>query len=99
MHQRHAPAFALAVLALDTVRDAATDFVEGHVMERVYGTSEQSARSWLAAQRKGPAVPGVVTAILVELADAVVVRAPRRWPALAIAATPPLLAFATVVAP
>ena len=40
-----------------------------------------------------------VIALLVELADAVVVRAPRRWPLLAIAAAPPLLALATVIAP
>jgi STE24 endopeptidase len=94
-----APAFALAVLALDTVRDAGTEYVEGHVLERVYGTSEQSVRGWLADQAKGTAVAAIVTAIVVELADAVVVRAPRRWPAIAIAATPPLLAFATVIAP
>jgi len=94
-----APAFALAVLVLDTVRDAAADYVEGHVVERVYGTSDQSARDWLADQAKGTAVAAAVTALLVALADAVVVRAPRRWPLIAIAATPPLLAFATVVAP
>ena len=94
-----APAFALVVLALDTVRDAGTDYVEGHVLERVFGTSDQSAAGWLADQAKGTAVAAVVTVVMVELADAVVVRAPRRWPAIAIAATPPLLAFATVIAP
>ena len=94
-----APAFALAVLALDAARDFGTDYIEGHVLERVYGTSEQSARGWLADQAKGTAVAAIVTAIMVEFADAVVVRAPRRWPAIAIAATPPLLAFATVIAP
>ncbi|MEA2722208.1 MAG: endopeptidase [Candidatus Eremiobacteraeota bacterium] len=94
-----APAFAVAVLALDTVRDGATDYIEGHVFERAYETSEQSASAWLSDQAKGAAVAAVVTALLVELADAVVVRAPRRWPLIAIAATPPLLAFATVIAP
>ncbi|HWT06227.1 MAG TPA: M48 family metallopeptidase, partial [Xanthomonadales bacterium] len=94
-----APAFALAVLVLDTVRDVAADYVEGHVVERAYGTSDQSARGWLADQAKGTAVSAAVTAMLVALADAVIVRAPRRWPLIAIAATPPLLAFATVIAP
>ncbi len=94
-----APAFALAVLALDNLQDLGTSYVEGHVRERSYGTSDQSARAWLADQAKGFAVVAVVTALLVELADAIVVRAPRRWPAIAIAATPPLLAFATIVAP
>ncbi len=94
-----APAFALAVLALDAVRDAGSDYVEGHVLERVYGTSNQTAGAWAADYVKGLAVAAVITGGLVALADAVVVRAPRRWPMLAIAATPPLLAFATVVAP
>ena len=94
-----APAFALAVLALDGARDLGTDYVEDHVLERVYGTSEQSARAWLSDHGKGMAVAAVVTAIVVSLADAIVVRAPRRWPLIAIAATPPLLAFATVIAP
>jgi len=94
-----APVFALAVLALDTVRDAGADYVEGHVLERAYGTSEQTAGAWLADQAKGTAVGAVVTALLVALADAVVVRAPRRWPLIAIAATPPLLAVATVIVP
>jgi len=94
-----APAFALAVLALDAARDLAADYVEGHVLERVHGNSEQSARDWLADQAKGAAVAAAVTVVLVELADAVVVRAPRRWPLIATGAAAPLLAFATVVAP
>jgi STE24 endopeptidase len=81
------------------VRDLATGYIEGHVVERVHGTSDQSARGWLADEAKGTAVGAVVTALLVALTDAVVVRAPRRWPLIAIAATPPLLAFATVIAP
>ena len=39
-------------------------------VERVYGTSDQSARGWLADQAKGAAVAAVVTAVLVALADA-----------------------------
>jgi STE24 endopeptidase len=94
-----APAFALAVLALDAARDLPADYVEGHVLERVHGTSEQSARGWLADQAKGAALGAVVTAVLVEAADAVVARVPRRWPLIAIGATAPLLAFATVIVP
>ncbi len=94
-----APAFALAVFALEGLRELGTDFVEGYVLERVHGTSEQTPRAWLADQAKSAAVSAVVIALLVELADAVVVRAPRRWPLIAIAAAPPLLAFATVIAP
>jgi STE24 endopeptidase len=94
-----APAFALSILALDTVRDLGVEFVEGHVLERVYATSDQPPRAWLTDQAKSTAVGAVVATLLVTLADAIVTRAPRRWPWIAIAATPPLLAFATVIAP
>ena len=93
-----APAFALVALVVDAVRDLGSGYVEGYVRERSYGTSDQTARGWLADQAKGLAVGAVVTVLLAELADAIV-RAPRRWPLIAIAATPPLLAFATIVAP
>jgi Zn-dependent protease with chaperone function len=93
------PAFALASIAAGAARDAGIDYVEGYLLERVYGTSERTARAWLADHFKGLAVGGAVSAVVVALADALVVRAPRRWPLIAIAATPPLLAFATVVAP
>ena len=94
-----APAFTLASIAAGAVRDAGIDYVEGYVLERVYGTSERTAGDWLGDHLKGLAVGAVVSAVVVALADALVVRAPRRWPLIAIAATPPLLAFATVVAP
>jgi len=94
-----APAFALAVLVLDGVRDLGIDYVEDHVLERVYGNSEQPARGWLEDHLKGVAVGAVVASLMTALADALVVRAPRRWPWIAIAATPPLLAFATFVMP
>jgi STE24 endopeptidase len=94
-----APAFALAVMVLDTVRDLPADYIEGHVLERVYGTSEQTADGWFGDHLKGVAVGAVVTGLLVALADAIVTRAPRRWPWIAIASTPALLAFATVIAP
>jgi STE24 endopeptidase len=94
-----APAFALAILALDTVRDLGVEFIEGHVLERVHGTSDQPPRAWLADQAKSAAVGAAVATLLVALADAIVTRAPRRWPWVAIAATPALLAFATVIAP
>jgi len=94
-----APAFAVALVALETVRDFGVEYVEGYLAERVNGNSDQSARSWFVDQAKSFALGCVVTAVIVELLDATVVRAPRRWPLIAIAATPPLLAFATVIVP
>lgn len=94
-----APAFALALYAGDAARELGVEYVEGHVFERVWGTSEQTPRGWLADTAKGTAVGAGVLALLVALADAIVTRAPRRWPWLAIGVTPPLLALATIVAP
>jgi len=94
-----APVFALAVLLLDDLRDVGTEYIEGHQFERVYGTSDQSAQSWLEDHLKGAAVAAVITALLALLGDALVRSAPRRWPWFAIAGTPPLLALATVIAP
>lgn len=94
-----APAFALALYAIDAVRELGVEYVEGHVFERVWGTTEQTPRAWLADTAKGTAVGAAVLGLLVGLADAIVTRAPQRWPWLAIGATPPLLALATIVAP
>jgi STE24 endopeptidase len=94
-----APAFACIVLVLDSVRDLGVDYVESHVRERSYGLTDQTARGWLEDQAKGLAVGLVVSALIAVLADAIVRHAPRRWPFVAIALTPPLLAFATIVAP
>jgi STE24 endopeptidase len=95
----HAPAFALSVAAIDGLMNLGVEYVEDHVLERTYGTSEQNAGGWLGDRAKSAAVGGVVTSILVALLEAIVRRTPRRWPWVAIAATPPLLAFATVIAP
>jgi STE24 endopeptidase len=94
-----APAFALIVLGIESVRDLGVSYVEDHLMERVYGMTQQSARAWLIDQAKGAAIGAVVVVILTALADAAIMRAPRRWPLIAIVATPVLLAIATVVAP
>ena len=94
-----APAFACAALVLDSLRDLGVEYVEGYVRERSYGLSDQTARGWLEDQAKALAVGLVVSAIVVGLGDAIVLRAPRHWPVVAIAATPALLAFATIVAP
>ena len=54
--------FALASIGAGAVRDAGIDYVEGYVLERVYGTSERTAGAWLSDHLKGLAVGGVVSA-------------------------------------
>jgi STE24 endopeptidase len=94
-----APAFVAFLSVLDDLRDLGADYVEGHVMERTYGTSDQSAAAWAADRAKAAAVGLGISMLLGGLGDAVVRRAPRRWPWIAIAATPVLLTLANVIAP
>lgn len=94
-----APAFIGFLGILDGLRDLGADYVEGHVMERTYGTSEQTARAWAADHVKAAAVGLGITMIVAGIGDAIVRKAPRRWPWIAIAATPVLLTLANVIAP
>ena len=94
-----APAFALVFFAADTVRELGSAYVEEHVTERVYGTSEMTAGAWIADKAKAAALGAGVTVVLVMLGDAAVRAAPKRWPWIAIGALPPLLAFVTVIVP
>lgn len=94
-----APAFVAGLGLLDAFRDFAVDYVEGHVMERTYGTSEQTATAWAADQAKATGVALAISTIGALIGDTVVRRAPRSWPWIAIAATPFLLTLANVVAP
>jgi STE24 endopeptidase len=94
--------FALAaafVTAIDAVREWPIDYNEGYVLERIYGNSERTEADWASDRRKALGVGLAVSAVLAGAFDAIVRRAPRRWPWIAIAGTPPLLVFANVVAP
>lgn len=94
-----APAFVAFLSVLDTLRDLSADYVESHVMERTYGMSEQSAADWAADHAKAAGVGLAVAIVGTAIGDAIVRKAPRRWPWIAIAATPFLLTLANVVAP
>jgi STE24 endopeptidase len=94
-----APAFVAALTLADSVRDLPVDYVEGHRLERLYGTSEQTRQAWMQDHLKAIAIGLVVTAILGALGDMLVRRAPRTWSWFAIGATPLLLALASVIAP
>lgn len=94
-----APAFIAVLGVLDSLRDFGADYMESHVMERTYGLSDQPARAWFDDHVKAAGVGLGIAMVLGAAGDAVVRRAPRRWPWLAIAATPLLLTLANVVAP
>ena len=94
-----APAFIAFLTVLDGLRDLAADYVEGHVLERTYGTSDQSAEAWASDSLKAAGVGLGVTMVMASIGDAVVRKAPHRWPWIALGATPVLLTLANVIAP
>src|SRR5579884_52419 len=89
-------ALTISGIARSLASTAATAFVLGDALDRAVRPLPRPLRAPAFALA---ALGAVVTALVVALADAIVTRAPRRWPLAAIAATPPLLAFATVIAP
>ncbi len=93
------PAFVLLLSLYETLREWPVAYIDGHVMERQYATSNQDTAAWAADHLKSSAIASVVGAVLIGIADAVVHRFPTSWPWALIAGTPPLLAFANVVAP
>jgi len=93
------PVFTAFVSVVDTLREWPSDYVEEYVLERVVGNSERSADSWARDRLKGLGVAVVAGSIFSALADQLMHRSPRHWPWIAIAATPPLLAFVSVVVP
>lgn len=93
------PAYTALVMLTESVRELPADYVEEFVLERIYATSDRSERVWAADKAKAAGVTIVAGTLLTLLADAAIVRAPRRWPWIAIGALPPLLAFANVIVP
>lgn len=93
------PVFTALVGAIDTLRDWPIDYVEEYVLERVVGNSERAVDGWVADRLKALAVTTFAGTVFAAFADQMMHRAPRRWPWIAIAATPPLLAFVSVIVP
>jgi STE24 endopeptidase len=75
--------FPILVLGVLTLFRLPLSFWRGHVRERSWGFSTQTARGWLLDRTKGFAVAAVLTTLAV-LAFVALARAlPRVWPALA----------------
>jgi STE24 endopeptidase len=94
-----AAAYAALVTALGEIVRLPVSFWRGHLQERRWGFSTQSARGWLVDLVKGEAVGLLLTAAfwiaLVGLARSL----PSSWPAVAAAAFALAVAFLTFVAP
>ena len=93
------PVFAALLVGVETLRDWPVDYIEDFQTERIFGNSDRTEEMWRGDRLKGAAVGAGATFILAGIAGSIMRRAPKRWPWLAIAGMPPLMAFANVVVP
>jgi STE24 endopeptidase len=93
------PVFVALLSALEGAREWPVDYIEDYQLERIFGNSERPVEAWAGDRLKATAVGGGVGMVLAGLGGALMRRAPTRWPWIAIAGMPVLLAFANVIAP
>ena len=86
-------------LCASALLDLPIAYVEGHVTERRYGLTKQSARSWAIDQAKALGVSLALGVPLLELLATTIERVPRLWPLVVTAGMFPLLVFANVIVP
>ena len=93
------PLFVALLTAIETVREWPVDYIEDHQLERIYGNSERGVEAWAGEKVKAAVIGGGVAMVLAGVAGSMMRRAPQRWPWIAIAGLPALMAFANVVVP
>jgi STE24 endopeptidase len=93
------PVFVALLTAIEAARDWPIEYIEEYQLERMYGNSERTEQAWASDRLKAIAIGGGVGMILAGIGTALMRRAPKRWPWIAIAGMPALLSFANVVAP
>ncbi len=95
---RPAVFFATATCA-GALADMPIEFVEDYVLERAFGLTDQSKRSWFNDALKGTAIGGAIAGVIGFLGAAAVRRFPRAWPFAASLGLLPLLVLANVIVP
>jgi STE24 endopeptidase len=93
------PAFVGLFTVIEAAREWPIDYIEDYQLERIFGNSERTPEAWANDHLKAIVIGGGVGTVLSALAGALMRRAPKRWPWIAIAGMPALMAFANVVAP
>ena len=93
------PFFVALLTLLEAAREWPVDYIEDHQLERIFGNSERTAEAWTGDRLKETVIGGGVGMLLAGAGGALMRRAPKRWPWIAIAGMPALLAFANVIAP
>jgi STE24 endopeptidase len=93
------PMFVGLVTVIEAAREWPVDYIEEYQLERIFGNSERTVEAWSGDRIKSTLIGAGVGKILALIGGSLMRRAPKRWPWLAIAGMPGLLAFANVVAP
>jgi STE24 endopeptidase len=93
------PAFVGIMTLIEVVREWPVDYIEDFQLERIFGNSERTVEAWSGDRIKATAIGTGVAKVLALIGGSLMRRAPKRWPWIAIAGMPPLMAFANVVAP
>jgi STE24 endopeptidase len=93
------PVFVGLLTVIEAAREWPIEYVEEYQLERIFGNSERTANAWSNDRLKAIVIGGGVGMLLAGIGGALMRRAPKRWPWIAIAGMPALLAFANVVAP
>jgi STE24 endopeptidase len=93
------PVFVGLLTAIETAREWPIEYIEEYQLERIFGNSERTEQAWANDRLKATIVSGGVGMVLSGIAGTIMRRAPKRWPWIAIAGMPALMAFANVVAP
>jgi len=93
------PFFVGLLTLIEAVREWPVDYIEEYQLERIFGNSERTVEAWTGDRIKATVIGGGVGIVLAGIGGSLMRRAPKRWPWLAIAGMPGLLAFANVVAP
>ena len=90
---------AAAAVLVSSALEIGVEFVDEYEVERRYGLTNQSPRSWLADYVKTTALSTVVTGALAIGGAAAIRRFPKSWPWIASAAFLPLVIAANVLVP
>jgi Zn-dependent protease with chaperone function len=93
------PFFVGLLTLVEAAREWPVDYIEEYQLERIFGNSERTVEAWSGDRIKATVIGGGVGMVLAGIGGSLMRRAPKRWPWIAIAGMPGLLAFANVVAP
>jgi STE24 endopeptidase len=93
------PMFVGLLTVIEAAREWPVDYIEEYQLERIFGNSERTVEAWSGDRIKATLIGAGVGKVLALIGGSLMRRAPKRWPWIAIAGMPGLLAFANVVAP